>query len=292
MIISPAVLDAAYKSFNTKFNQGLGSAASQRGRVAMEAPSGARSNIYAWLQGLPGMREWVGDRVLHDLATKGYELTNKKYEESVAVKRDDIEDDQLGTYAPMFEMLGQDAALHPDQLVFALLNAGFTNEGPDGQYFFDSDHEVAGASVSNTGGGSGTAWFLLCTTRPVKPLIFQMRRTPKLTRKDQPNDENVFLRDENVYGVDYRGAAGFGLWQLAYGSKQTLDATAYNAAFAAMMSFKSESDNPLGIVPNLLVVPPSLRKAGQDVVEAQNLAGGASNTNYKTAELLVVPWLA
>lgn len=66
-------------------------------------------------------------------------------------------------------------------------------------------------------------WFLLCTKRPVKPFIFQNRRKPQLVAKDRPNDDNVFWEKEFVYGVDARCNAGYGLWQLAYGSDGTTE---------------------------------------------------------------------
>jgi len=78
---------------------------------------------------------------------------------------------------------------------------------------------------------------------------------------------------------------------MAYGSKQTLDATSFNAAVAAMMAFASDEGRPLGISPNLLVVAPGNRAAGKALVEAETLASGASNTNFKAVELYVCPWL-
>jgi len=64
-------------------------------------------------------------------------------------------------------------------------------------------------------------WFLLDTSKPVKPLIFQQRTAPKLVMQDQPDDENVFMRRKFRYGTESRDNAGYGLWQLAYGSDGT-----------------------------------------------------------------------
>lgn len=63
-----------------------------------------------------------------------------------------------------------------------------------------------------------TKWFLLDTTKPVKPLIFQQRKKPEFVAKDNIKDDNVFFNKEFIYGVDSRDNAGYGLWQLAYGS--------------------------------------------------------------------------
>ena len=66
--------------------------------------------------------------------------------------------------------------------------------------------------------GSDTAWYLLCTTEPLRPLIYQERQAPKFDALDKDTDESVFLRKEYIYGADARANAGYGFWQMAYGS--------------------------------------------------------------------------
>ena len=61
-------------------------------------------------------------------------------------------------------------------------------------------------------------WFLLCTRRIVKPVIFQSR-IPVEFAALEANSENGFMRDQYVYGVRARYNVGFGLWQMAYGSQ-------------------------------------------------------------------------
>jgi len=292
MIVNQAAISGIYKSFNTLFQSALDQAKPVKDRVAMTVPSNARSNTYAWIDNLPMLREWLGERVVRDLAAHGYEIVNKNYEGTVSVDRNDIEDDQIGAYRPIIEMLAYNAAMHPDKLIFDLLASGFTSTCFDGQYFFDTDHPVAGSSVSNYGGGSSSPWYLLCTSFPVRPLIFQSRQTPKFVSMDRETDENVFMRRKFIYGVESRCSVGFGLWQLAYGSKQTLDTTNYASARAAMMGLRNEEGTPLGIVPSLLVVGRTGEAAGKAIVDAQFNPDGGSNVWFRSAELLVVPWLA
>ncbi|WIW70615.1 Mu-like prophage major head subunit gpT family protein [Anaerosinus gibii] len=65
---------------------------------------------------------------------------------------------------------------------------------------------------------SPTAWFLLDTSRAIKPLVYQERKKPEFITINDPHSENVFMRKEYMYGVDARGNGGYGLWQLAFGS--------------------------------------------------------------------------
>lgn len=292
MIINQANLAGIYKSFNTVFNEAFSGAPSQWQLVTMQVPSEGRSVDYKWLGGLPMLREWVGDRAIRDLAAFSFEIVNKDYEATIEVDRNDIEDDQIGVYGPMVQQLAWAAKQHPDILVFALLKAGFTTSCYDGCYFFDTDHPVGGTTVSNYGSGSGSPWFLLDLSRPIKPIILQVRKQPEFVAMDRPDDESVFMRKKFRYGVDDRKNVGFGLWQLAYGSKASLDASAYAAARTALMSFKSEEGAPLGVTPTHLIVPPSLESAARSILKVPNDAAGAGNPWYGSAELVVVPWLA
>lgn len=291
MIINQATLQAAYKTFKVIFNQAFDGAPSQCDLVAMRAPSNTREQGYPWLGDFPGMREWIGDRVIKDLSAYDYTIKNKSYEATVGVDRDDIADDLLGLYNPMIQGLAQAAKEHPDILVFALLKQAFTAKCFDGQYFCDTDHPWGESQVSNSGGGE--PWFLMDLRRPIKPLILQIRKTPEFVALDKPDDEENFMRKKFMYGVDDRKNVGFGLWQLCYGSKQTLNVASYAAARAAMMSFKREDGaTPLGIIPTHLVHGPQLESAAKTAIDAANEAGGASNIWYNTVKTVNVPWLA
>lgn len=292
MLVNQSALTAIYKSFKVLFNDAFEGADTYWNKVATEVPSETRENDYKWLGSFPGLREWIGERNVKQLKGHEYAIKNKSFESTIEVDRDDIEDDQYGVYRPMVQEMGRTAKAHPDHLIFRLLKNGFDTACYDGQYFFDSDHPVAEESVSNSGGGSGAPWFLLDTSRAIKPLIFQMRRKPEFVSLDSVDDEKVFMKKKYLYGVDYRGNAGFGLWQLAYGSKQDLTAANYSSARSAMMSFKDDAGNPLGIKPDLLVVPPSLEGDAKEILENERNADGATNKWRNTADLLVVPYLA
>ncbi len=291
MIINQASLAAIYNSFNTLFNQAFSNVTPLWNRVAMRVPSVGRQNTYAWLGHFPRLREWIGDRVIKSLAAHSYTIVNKPFESTVEVDRDDVDDDMIGLYNPIVSEMGRATAVHPDELIFELLAAGFNTPCYDGQYFFDTDHPVGSGTVSNFGGGAGSAWYLLDVSRAIKPLIYQPRKPPQFVSFQDPKDESVFMRKKFIYGVDLRGNAGFGLWQMAYASKDTLNATNYAAARVAMMSLKDEEGKPLGIKPGLLVVHPGNEEAAREILMNERDASGATNKWRGTAELLMVPWL-
>lgn len=59
-------------------------------------------------------------------------------------------------------------------------------------------------------------WFLMATQGVLKPVVVQKGEEPVLTRKDRDEDDNVFDRDEFVYGTRAYGAAALAFPHLAY----------------------------------------------------------------------------
>lgn len=297
MIINSTSLAGLFSGFSTSFNKGFTGAESQYQQIAMVAPSQSRDTTYAWLGQLPRLREWLGDRRIKSIAASGYKIVNKNFESTVEVPANDIKDDQYGVYGPMIEDLGRAAAELPDEMIFALLASGFTSPCYDGQNFFDAEHvgyNQAGEEivVSNMAAGAGAAWYLLDTSRPIRPLIYQEREAYKLVGMTDPAAPNVFLQDKYLYGVQGRSNAGFGLWQLAYASKEALTVESYAAARAAMSAFRGDEGRLLGIRPDTLVVPTSMETAGRTVINATLTAEGGSNIWAGTAKLIVSPWLS
>ncbi|GKX57619.1 head protein [Leminorella grimontii] len=292
MEISQAALAALYTAVNTAFNTGRGNYTPLHERIATIVPSTSGSENYAWLGEFTRLKEWVGERDVKEMSISDYTVKNVKYEATEGILAEYIEDDTYGVLMPKFEDMGYAAASHPDELVFQLLANGFTQPCYDKQNFFDTDHPVGEKMVSNMQAGEGSAWYLLDTSRPLKPLLFQKRRDYRLQAKTDPaSSDKVFMTDNFLYGVDARVAAGYGFWQQAFASKAELNEDNLNAAITAMMLLESSQGRPLGIVPNLLVVGPQNRAAAKRVVEAENKAGGESNINYKAVEIVVVPWL-
>lgn len=65
---------------------------------------------------------------------------------------------------------------------------------------------------------SDTAWYLLDTSKPVKPFIYQERKKPEFVQQTTPEADDVFSRKKFKFGAEARAAGGYGFWQLAYGS--------------------------------------------------------------------------
>lgn len=303
MQINAANLKSLYVAFNAAFKTGLGQAPSQYQQIATVVPSTTGAEEYGWLGQIPNMREWIGDRVVHGIASHGYTVKNKSFELTIGVPRTAIADDQYGVYAPMFTEMGRSAEAHPDQVIFGLLADGKTGLCYDGTPFFGDAHPVitksgkAGvqSNVLEASSSPGPRWYVLDTSRALKPLIYQNRESPNFVAKDKETDDNVFDRNEFRYGTSRRGNAGFGFWQMAQTSNKPLAEASLEEAVTALTTRTGDNGRPLGLNGTLLVVPPALEFKASALLNSELIAaeGGGSKSNpYKgRLKLLVAPWL-
>ncbi|MBA6065943.1 Mu-like prophage major head subunit gpT family protein [Pseudomonas mosselii] len=301
MLVNKSSIQAVFVGLKTLFNNAFAAAPSTWEKIAMKVPSSTGSNLYAWLSAFPKMRRWVGEKHVKNLQAYSYSVTNEDFEATVAVDRNHIEDDQLGIYQPQAQMAGYSAKQLPDEIVYELVNGAFVSLCYDGQYFFDTDHPVAGGSVSNMSTKalsvatlaaaqasygaartamrkfkdedgrpinciptvllvppaledtaralltvdrledgkpnpykgtaelvvearltSDTAWFLLDTSKPVRPFIYQERKAPVFVQQTDAEAEDVFNRKQFKFGAEARAAGGYGFWQMAFGSTGTV----------------------------------------------------------------------
>lgn len=63
-----------------------------------------------------------------------------------------------------------------------------------------------------------TNWYLLSTNSPLPAFILQRRQAANMVPRTSLTDDNVFWRNEFVWGSDWRGEAGYGAWQAAFGA--------------------------------------------------------------------------
>lgn len=295
MIVNSQALTGIKTAYNAIFNEAFEATVSHKDDFAMTVKSSTLEETYGWLGQFPAIREWIGDRVIKSLSTHGFKIINRKFESTVTLKVEDIEDDKAGLLSPLISEMGRTTKLHPDELSFELLAAGFTSSCYDGQRFFDADHpgrdeDGVEISVSNKQDGDGPAWYLMDTSRQIKPVVWQERVPYKFQQVTDENAESVVMRDEYIYGIRARVNCGFGLWQLAFASKAPLTPANYAAARKSMAAVRGDQRQLLGIKPTLLVVPSALEEAALTLINADTIAG-SSNIWKGTAKLIVTPYL-
>ena len=96
-IIRSAQITAAFTAFNGMFQRGLGVAPNDHLSFVTETISTTSEEEYPWLGEMPGMRKWVGDRVLNNLKEYGFKIRNEDFEDTIQVPSNLIADDRYNT---------------------------------------------------------------------------------------------------------------------------------------------------------------------------------------------------
>ncbi len=105
----------------------------------------------------------------------------------------------------------------------ALLNseyypqAGFTGVGGTGASQMTANPWKGAADLLVSPYITSSSWFLMDVSRPIKPIIFQMRKPPEFVARDNPvTAEALFLYKKLMFGADMRYNTAFAIPQLAY----------------------------------------------------------------------------
>jgi len=264
MDITFPALQTLNNAVSTRFNDQLYTAPSIYKLFSLEVESTGDTEVYPRLDMLPGLREWLGERVVNSLSLETFTIANRTWEETIGVRREQLEDDKYGLLGPAAAQLGRDAGVLPDKLIAQLMKNGTSVTAVDGQNFFSATHVAfpntsSAATNSNYQSGSGNpSWYLIDNSHVLRPFIFQMRRPFAIVPRFSLADPNVFDRNEFQWGTDGRCNAGYGLYQLIYRSDAALTLANLNAARTAMAAWKRPDGSPMGITPTHLVVPSSL----------------------------------
>ena len=129
--------------------------------------SNQEAETYKWLGMVPAMREWIGGRQAKGLRENGLTIANKSFEATLEVLLDEIRRDKTGQVMVRVRELAARANSHWAKLLSAMIAAGESQVGYDGQYFYDTDH-VEGDS------GAQSNSITLDVNTPAKPTAGEM----------------------------------------------------------------------------------------------------------------------
>ncbi len=314
MEITQSALTTFFTQNEVKFGQALAAVEKWGQDLSTTMPSSATQNVYGWMDRIPVLRNWLGDRVINAVSTQARTVVNLPFELTDALLKEDVMNDNFGLFDMNLNFMAMQAGKWQDQqLANYLINCAASTaatpvNGFDGVPLFSTAHPTLGGGVAGSvpnGVGStqsnlfvntaltyenyrivranmlnlkgkdgqplynkpdilvcgptlegvarniveadfvagvngvttanqsnvlkGTtkvkviqelssmpnAWWLFCTSSVVKPLIWQLRMAPQFTYLVNPNDLNVFMARQFIYGVEAWGAAAESLWFLA-----------------------------------------------------------------------------
>ena len=146
-------LNSLFYAINGNFNKGLAQVWPDFEKFCMILNSSTLMEKYPVTLMTGAMREWIGERVVHELTGKMVTVVNKPYEHTEGIDRNDLEDDTFGFFAPLFEAIGVEAGNLWGRLATeALANPG---KWADDAAFFGS-RKIGKATINNLVSGGLT----------------------------------------------------------------------------------------------------------------------------------------
>ncbi len=155
-LVNGAVLLETQIGFRTIFNRAFEATSPDYEPLVTSIPSTGKSEKYKWLGAIPAMRLHKDEVPFEKLSAYAWEIANNTYVNGLEIDREDIEDDALGLVGPTIAEMGSEARRHPGELVWNLVNNGFTGLTYDGQFFFDVDHKDELGPVQSNKRSGGT----------------------------------------------------------------------------------------------------------------------------------------
>ena len=201
--------------------------------VAMLVESTMESEGYAWLGAPPRMREFVDERIVRGIGGYSYEIKNKKWEATIGVDRDALEDEKYGQIKLRVSQLAEQAMRHYDELVFGLLAEGFTQKGYDDRPFFDSAHS------EGESGSQGNLGFNPLSSASLREAITSMRR----------------VKDDGGQPLNIRPDTLVVPPELEWTAKEILHSGLYPDALPSALGTQKLAANPLQGMLRLVVSP-------------------------------------
>lgn len=131
-------------AFSTLFQTSLGNAETTFDAITSRVRANGNKMEMPWGAILSTMKPFLSERQIENLKLYLQTIPIIKWENTLAVLRDDIEDDNTGSYEMAIGAMGEDAATYPQVEVGRVLREGFATAIWDEQYWFDTDHPIDG----------------------------------------------------------------------------------------------------------------------------------------------------
>lgn len=152
MDINRANMQALFTGYNRIFQDAFQSYADTTyAQFVGEVNAGTSQIDMPMLEQLTGMREWVDVREIKNLKSDKLTIKARFFEDTVAVKREDVEDDQYGLYNSLFQTMAQNAANLPNDITNELLAAAASAKWMDGAAFFGTTRKYGKETINNKG---------------------------------------------------------------------------------------------------------------------------------------------
>jgi phage major head subunit gpT-like protein len=236
MIISPTNIAYFFTTLQSRFWDTYGATPAFYDKIATTIPSSSEIQGYGWIGMVDKFREWLGPRTVHSPAPETYFVTNKAFELTESIDQFKLQDDTYGIYYPMVQFMGIQARKWADYQLRDLIC-----------------NTTTGAYYSSTSVGPQLSLDGIAHWSAVHPV-------------------DMWDSGKGTYVNDY----GTGTSSGGVTCGGVLTPNAYATVWQDMTLRRAQSGEPLGVVPNLLTVPPQLDITAKTILHAQFFAPAVS----------------
>lgn len=144
VLVDRQSVENVFKGLKAEFNNASDSVKTTWIKIAMLVESTTAIEEYPWLDNMPQMRKWAGERVIVPVRAHSYSLRNQVWESTIPISVDDLEDERIGMYATRARAAGSVAAAWPDRMIYDAVNESFESHGHDNVPFIGGGHALNG----------------------------------------------------------------------------------------------------------------------------------------------------
>ena len=151
MDITPSSLSALYVRYSQIFQQAFLRYGIYWPKFAQLFNSTTTTEQHVWMDRVPVLRQWVGDRVINNVSLRTFSLTNLPYELTLGLDEFDVRDNKINAFAPSVQNMAEQSKKWGDVLFFGS-QSGTSNQGAiaagasfityDGVAFWSASHPV------------------------------------------------------------------------------------------------------------------------------------------------------
>jgi phage major head subunit gpT-like protein len=174
-------------------------------KLATFIPASQKTENYSFISDIPIMREFIEERKVRGIKDYGFTIRDRKWEATIGIERDAIEDDATGQIRLRVQTLADSGMAHYDRLLFDVINANGT--AYDGTAFYHANHNnLAVAALSASAIEDGIAAMMDQTT-PIEGEPMDVMPNVLLVPPQIYFDAKRFLN--SAYWPDSSGAGAF-----------------------------------------------------------------------------------
>jgi phage major head subunit gpT-like protein len=164
MEITQANLDIIFRGVDLRYQTAFDLTPNVSDKIAITIPAKGRQITFAFMDRLPRLRKWLGDRQVNAAYSHSRSVTISPYENTLALDKWDVKDDNFGLFNYAVDALGQEAKKWVDDITFEFIKTGAVTENSyDGVPLYSTAHPINGGGVT-TGFGTGNQSNLFVST--------------------------------------------------------------------------------------------------------------------------------